>query len=214
MTNTWKDTTWNWYVKFHCHTTHTSSNFFHLLLFTVVHIVKAIAREVPIEIFITGETGRHNIELVGTSKTIVQQSLVAIMAFGCTANTRILHDTNINQWVWETHTSICYIFMESPTNNFYDHCRLLKRGSMFILSEEQFKNLLMVGGFNVNSLSARKNEITILDIGAGDGEVTMRLAKSIIHMNYNIFLKVFATEYSWTMRDRLQEKQFMWVLHP
>lgn len=86
---------------------------------------------------------------------------------------------------------------------------LLKRGSMFILSEEQFKNLLLAGGFNVASLSSPNNEITILDIGAGDGEVTMRLAKSIIHMNYNIFLKVFATEYSWTMRDRLQEKQFM-----
>lgn len=69
-------------------------------------------------------------------------------------------------------------------------CRLLKRGSMFILSEEQFKNLLTAGGFNANFLSARNNEITILDIGAGDGEVTMRLAKSIIHMNYNIFLKV------------------------
>lgn len=81
---------------------------------------------------------------------------------------------------------------------------------MFILSEEQFKNLLMAGGFNVESLSTPNgNEIRILDIGAGDGEVTMRLAKSIIHMNYNIFLKVFATEYSWTMRDRLQEKQFM-----
>lgn len=86
---------------------------------------------------------------------------------------------------------------------------LLKRGSMFILSEEQFKNLLTAGGFNVAALSSPNNEITILDIGAGDGEVTMRLAKSIIHMNYNIFLKVFATEYSWTMRDRLQEKQFM-----
>lgn len=87
--------------------------------------------------------------------------------------------------------------------------RLLKRGSMFILSEEQFKILLMSGGFDVNALAAPDNEIKILDIGAGDGEVTTRLAKSIIHMKYNVFLKVFTTEYSWTMRDRLQEKQFM-----
>lgn len=47
------------------------------------------------------------------------------------------------------------------------------------------------------------------DIGAGDGEVTMRLVKGIVHMKNNIFLKVFATEYSWTMRERLQEKKFM-----
>lgn len=50
----------------------------------------------------------------------------------------------------------------------------------------------------------------ISDIGAGDGEVTMRLAKSIVHIKNNIFLKVFATEYSWTMRDRLSAKQFMY----
>lgn len=41
----------------------------------------------------------------------------------------------------------------------------------------------------------------------------MRLAKSIVHMKNNIFLKVFATEYSWTMRDRLLEKQFMYAIH-
>lgn len=48
-----------------------------------------------------------------------------------------------------------------------------------------------------------------VDIGAGDGEVTMRLVKGIVHMKNNIFLKVFATEYSWTMRERLNEKNFM-----
>ncbi|XP_031620489.1 methyltransferase-like protein 9 [Contarinia nasturtii] len=86
---------------------------------------------------------------------------------------------------------------------------LLRRGSMFILSEEQFKRLLTFGGFNVNRLSAINNEISILDIGAGDGEVTMRIVKGIVHMKNNIFLKVFATEYSWTMRERLQEKKFI-----
>lgn len=49
------------------------------------------------------------------------------------------------------------------------------------------------------------------DIGAGDGEVTMQLVKGLVHMKNNIFLKVFATEHSWTMRERLQEKQFMYV---
>lgn len=47
------------------------------------------------------------------------------------------------------------------------------------------------------------------DVGAGDGEVTMQLVRGVVHMKNNIFLKIFATEYSWTMRDRLQEKQFM-----
>lgn len=112
--------------------------------------------------------------------------------------------TSINGY--ET-TTVFNFFPFNFLNYFFGISRLLKRGSMFILSEEQFKNLLQAGGFNVDSRN--ENEIRILDIGAGDGEVTMRLAKSIIHMNYNIFLKVFATEYSWTMRDRLQEKQFM-----
>lgn len=39
---------------------------------------------------------------------------------------------------------------------------LLRRGSMYILSEEQFKWLLTLGGFNVNRLSAQNNEISIL----------------------------------------------------
>lgn len=88
---------------------------------------------------------------------------------------------------------------------------LLRRGSMFILSEEQFKRLLLFGGFDVHRLSALTNGINILDIGAGDGEVTMRLARGIVQMKSDIYLKVFATEFSWTMRDRLQEKQFTYV---
>ncbi|KAJ6645450.1 Protein-L-histidine N-pros-methyltransferase [Pseudolycoriella hygida] len=84
---------------------------------------------------------------------------------------------------------------------------LLKRGSMFILSENHFKDLLVAGGFSPSSFE-NDSMIDILDIGAGDGEVTSRLAKSVIHMGSNIMLKVYATEYSWTMRDRLQKKKF------
>ncbi|KAG4078524.1 hypothetical protein HA402_009236 [Bradysia odoriphaga] len=84
---------------------------------------------------------------------------------------------------------------------------LLKRGSMFILSENQFKDLLTAGGFLPSNFS-NETMIDILDIGAGDGEVTSRLAKAVIHMGNDILLKVYATEYSWTMRDRLQKKQF------
>lgn len=39
---------------------------------------------------------------------------------------------------------------------------LLRRGSMFILSEEQFKWLLSFGGFNISRLSAKDNEISML----------------------------------------------------
>lgn len=84
---------------------------------------------------------------------------------------------------------------------------LLKRGSMFILSENQFKDLLLAGGF-LPSNFPNETMIDILDIGAGDGEVTSRLAKAVIHMGNDMLLKVYATEYSWTMRDRLQKKQF------
>lgn len=47
-----------------------------------------------------------------------------------------------------------------------------------------------------------------MDIGAGDGEVTTRLARSIIQMGSDVRLKVYATETSWTMRERLQHRQF------
>lgn len=80
----------------------------------------------------------------------------------------------------------------------------LKRGSMFILSEVQFRNLLIAGGFRVSN----ENVIDMLDIGAGDGEVTTRLAKAVIHTNTNVMLKVYTTETSWTMRDRLQDREF------
>lgn len=80
----------------------------------------------------------------------------------------------------------------------------LKRGSMFILSEMQFRNLLIAGGFRVSN----ENVIDMLDIGAGDGEVTTRLAKAVIHTNTNVMLKVYTTETSWTMRDRLQDREF------
>lgn len=49
----------------------------------------------------------------------------------------------------------------------------------------------------------------MLDIGAGDGEITTRLAKSVIGMGLDVYVKVFATETSWTMRERLQKQQFM-----
>lgn len=79
---------------------------------------------------------------------------------------------------------------------------------MFILSEVQFKNLLSAGGFDPRAFG-NSSTIDMLDIGAGDGEVTSRLAKAVNHMGTDVYLKVYATEYSWTMKDRLQKKQFV-----
>lgn len=48
--------------------------------------------------------------------------------------------------------------------------------------------------------------INMLDIGAGDGKITLRLAKSVLQTNNNIMLNVYATETSYIMKDRLREK--------
>jgi ubiquinone/menaquinone biosynthesis C-methylase UbiE len=48
----------------------------------------------------------------------------------------------------------------------------------------------------------------MLDVGAGDGEITMRLAKSLVQLNTNISLSVFASESSYIMKDRLRDKNF------
>lgn len=81
---------------------------------------------------------------------------------------------------------------------------------MFILSEVQFKSVLTAGGFapDANADGNEGTMVDMLDIGAGDGEVTSRLAKAVIHMGKNVLLKVYATEFSFTMRNRLQKKKF------
>ncbi|XP_053695725.1 protein-L-histidine N-pros-methyltransferase [Sabethes cyaneus] len=82
---------------------------------------------------------------------------------------------------------------------------LLRRGSMFILSELQFQHLLLKGGTK-ESLK-QSSEINVLDIGAGDGEVTIRLVKAIRNIFPSSITKLFATESSWIMRSRLSQKQ-------
>lgn len=48
----------------------------------------------------------------------------------------------------------------------------------------------------------------MLDVGAGDGEITRRLAEALVQLNANISLSVFASESSYIMKDRLREKNF------
>ena len=74
-------------------------------------------------------------------------------------------------------------------------CRLLGRGSMHVLSTQQFQQLR-----NHGSVSASGRLGSLLDIGAGDGRVTKQLQP--------LFSEVFATEMSSTMRWRLKRAGF------
>ena len=68
---------------------------------------------------------------------------------------------------------------------------------MFVFSNDQFKNLLDID----DSCSNR----TLLDLGAGDGTVTQRMADH--------FKRVYVTESSSTMRRRLSQKGFTYVFY-
>ena len=71
---------------------------------------------------------------------------------------------------------------------------------MFVFSEQQFSQLIdfptSYGGVKLKSL---------LDLGAGDGAVTSRMAP--------FFENVYATEMSYTMQWRLQQKGFKYVIY-
>lgn len=63
---------------------------------------------------------------------------------------------------------------------------------MFVVSQPQFRKLLRVN-------ESWKAE-SLLDLGAGDGEVTQHIA--------SLFETVYATEVSHTMKDLLQKKGY------
>ncbi|XP_055385821.1 protein-L-histidine N-pros-methyltransferase [Condylostylus longicornis] len=112
-----------------------------------------------------------------------------------------------NIWIqlWHTVARVFLGFFMTQT----DINGFLKRGSMFILSEKQFSNLLQIGGFYPPNFAEYKT-VDILDIGAGDGKITIRLANSIANMfNNSSNIRIYATETSWTMRNRLSERQFI-----
>ncbi|CAL8077966.1 unnamed protein product [Calicophoron daubneyi] len=69
---------------------------------------------------------------------------------------------------------------------------LLRRGSMFVFSSAQFQKLLDIEVDNALE--------TLLDLGAGDGMVTVKMAP--------FFHRVFVTEVSVTMNWRLKERGF------
>lgn len=72
----------------------------------------------------------------------------------------------------------------------------------FLFKLQQFAQFLHHGGLNFGN----ETVINMLDIGAGDGKITLRLAQSLLQLNNNIMLNVYATETSYIMKDRLREK--------
>lgn len=72
-------------------------------------------------------------------------------------------------------------------------CRLLRRGSMFVISDRQFRNLFR--------LPDDYHRDRMLDLGAGDGATTALLAR--------MFSQVHVTEMSWPMRRILTARGFM-----
>jgi SAM-dependent methyltransferase len=75
---------------------------------------------------------------------------------------------------------------------------------LIILSDclQQFARFLTSGGLKFGN----ETVINMLDIGAGDGKITLRLAQSLLQLNNGIMLNVYATETSYIMKDRLREK--------
>lgn len=119
-----------------------------------------------------------------------------------------------NLWLQLYHTiakTFLKLFMSQTDVN-----GMLKRGSMFILSEHQFQELLKAGGFDLSKFLTSNNSqniIDILDIGAGDGEITANILHSVIGLSRkqgitHIQPRVYTTESSWTMRNRLEKMKF------
>lgn len=117
-------------------------------------------------------------------------------------------ELSANIWIQLWHTlarTILQFFMTQTDINGF-----LKRGSMFILSDNQFEQLLRAGNFDIQSfLNNGQQTVDILDIGAGDGEISVRLIDSVIKLKKDAKVRVYATETSWTMRERLEKRNFI-----
>lgn len=105
-----------------------------------------------------------------------------------------------NLWlqIWFIVAKCCLSFFMSQT----DLNGILSRGSMFILSQEQLVTILTKGGFRASA-----NGPKVLDIGAGDGQCTLRVQSSLrqIGGNSSDLPQMHVTETSWIMRKRLDK---------
>ncbi|CAH0761079.1 unnamed protein product [Diatraea saccharalis] len=97
-------------------------------------------------------------------------------------------------WVW---TQLWYLLAKAVLKHFWSVTDIngwLGRGSMFVLSEEQARTLLRP------ARSTNEGTGAIVDIGAGDGEVSRRLA--------GLYADRYATEISASMRKALGSKGY------
>ncbi|XP_047026930.1 protein-L-histidine N-pros-methyltransferase [Helicoverpa zea] len=98
-----------------------------------------------------------------------------------------------SSWVW---TQIWYLLAKAVLRHFWSVTDIngwLGRGSMFVLSEAQARALLRVTGHGIGAGA-------LVDVGAGDGEVSRRFA--------HIYPHNYATEISASMRKTLAEKGY------
>ncbi|XP_047503657.1 protein-L-histidine N-pros-methyltransferase isoform X2 [Pieris napi] len=102
-----------------------------------------------------------------------------------------------SSWVW---TQLWYILAKSFLRHFWTTTDIngwLGRGSMFVLSSAQTKTLLSRARAGRSGIDKQS---TLVDIGAGDGEVSRRYA--------DLFGTKYATEISASMRKVLSGKGF------
>ncbi|XP_027195030.2 protein-L-histidine N-pros-methyltransferase [Dermatophagoides pteronyssinus] len=105
--------------------------------------------------------------------------------------------------------SILKLFLSSTSI-----CGLLNCGRMFVFSDEQIEKFCFntLDMQSIDGRVKRQNYGTLLDIGAGDGNVTDKLAR--------YFHRTYVTELSRTMQNRLIERGFHllnvdeWHKHP
>jgi hypothetical protein len=105
-------------------------------------------------------------------------------------------DSVITQLWHSLAKSILSLFYTQTDINGY-----LRRGSMFVFSEEQLKFLLEKANVLKPPIAADfKLGATMIDLGAGDGAPTYKMSK--------FFDEVHVTETSWAMRNILDNKGF------
>ncbi|XP_049874753.1 protein-L-histidine N-pros-methyltransferase isoform X2 [Pectinophora gossypiella] len=104
-------------------------------------------------------------------------------------------------WVW---TQIWYLLAKAVLKHFWSITDIngwLGRGSMFVLSEAQARKLLTAAQGAAPAPGAQQAaQGALVDIGAGDGEVSRRFA--------HIYAEKYATEISGSMRKALSNKGY------
>ena len=103
-----------------------------------------------------------------------------------------------DSWVLQTWYNLAKAFLSMFSYTQTDMNAMLQRGSMFVLSSEQFEMLLNHGGVSTQELSTRRDTATLIDLGAGDGRVTEKMRP--------FFARLFATEVSRPMQKLLASK--------